>query len=93
MDQQRTDGISVLALARFQECVVGFRQTLEHLAEIEETMANAVAEMKAQGQPRERLLVAEMILDDLRGILRRSLLHAKPADDYSVFSDADAKAV
>jgi hypothetical protein len=89
----QTDDPSVFALALFQECVVDSRQTLEHLAKIEATMANAVAEMKAQGQPRERLLVAEMILDDLRGILGNSVLQAKPADDHSVFFEADVKAV
>jgi len=93
MDRQQNEDTSVFALSRFQEYVADFRQTLEHLAEIEQTMANAVAEMKAQGQPRERLLVAEMILDDLRGILRRSLLHAKPQRAFSPTSEADVNVV
>jgi hypothetical protein len=83
----QTDDPSVFALALFQECVVDSRQTLDHLAKIEATMANAVAEMKAQGQPRERLLVSESMLSDLRELLNMALPYRKPLPNESAHSE------
>jgi hypothetical protein len=56
-------------MARLQEIVADFRETIEHLGEIEKQMDQVLADVQSQGLSRERLLVGHAMLNDLRGIL------------------------
>ena len=93
MNHQQSDDPSVFALSRFQGHVADFRRTLNQLQQSEQGMAQALAQMKAQGHPRERLLIAEIMLDDLRGILRASSPYVKLKRAFSPTSEADVNVV
>jgi hypothetical protein len=61
---------STVTLDPFHELVADLREALRDLQEIETGMTDTLTRMKAEGQSRERLLVAEAMLKDLRAILR-----------------------
>ena len=84
MDCRQTHEPSVFALARFQKLIADLHDTVDHLAEIEEQMAQAVTDMKAQGHPRQHLLVSESMLTDLRGLLATALPYRKsPPNEFA----------
>ena len=60
---------TVFTVSRFQACATDLRQTMAHLQAIEEEMADTVQEMRSQDGSRERLLIAEDMLADLRAAL------------------------
>ena len=60
---------NVFAVARFQSCAADLRFTAAHLQAIEEEMADALQEMRRQGESPERLLIAGEVLADLRAAL------------------------
>lgn len=70
MNQERPATVTGDAMHQFQQCLTDLRQTLDHLRFIEQGMADAIAQMKLQNEPRERIMVAQMMLSELRGTLR-----------------------
>lgn len=82
MKRQEPHEASVFGLSRFREIVADLRGTLQHLGEIEEQMEHVLADMKSQGQSRERLLVGYAMLNDIRGIMvAASAYCALPGED------------
>ncbi|HCA47809.1 MAG TPA: hypothetical protein DEP45_10780 [Armatimonadetes bacterium] len=54
----------------FSACVAAYQASIAGLRQTEERMRQALAQMQAQGAPRERLIAASSILQELRGTLR-----------------------
>jgi hypothetical protein len=59
------------ARVSFQAHVAEMREAIGHLEQVEQAMAGALSGMKAEGDTRERILVAEAMLSDLRHLLNR----------------------
>jgi hypothetical protein len=81
MTTERPSNSAVDAMYQFQECLTEMRQTLAHLQQVEHDMSKAIAEMKLQNQPRERIMVAQMMLSDLRNTLQTSRAYSAPMQE------------
>lgn len=60
---------TVFTIARFQACTADLRQTVTRLQDLEQELGDLLAQMRGEVHPRERLIVAEAILSDVRAAL------------------------
>lgn len=68
----------------FRDQVTDLRDTLAHLEELERQMTRTLHRMRAEGETRERMLVAEVTLHGLRDLLRReAALSGADQDPYA----------
>ncbi len=58
------------AVGEFRACVTDYRQKVDELRDIEQRMSRSINIMSTGGAPRERVLVANKILADVRKVLR-----------------------
>ena len=70
MKPARNSDPAVFTIARFQACTADLRRTVAHLQDLEQEMGEVVRQMRGEGQPRHRLMVAEAILSDVQTALR-----------------------
>ena len=56
----------------FRTCVADYRRLVEEIREVGERMARCLEGMRAEGAPRQRLLVADFMLQSVRQTVRAS---------------------
>lgn len=69
MNRGRQQDPTVFTVARFQACTAELREAVTQLRSIEQELLEVYDQMRADGDRRERLLVARAIIGDVQAAL------------------------